>query len=458
MKKLLLFLAAAVSLNAVAQDKVKQIDSLFTALHKEGKLNGNVLIAEKGNVIYKKSFGLRDEANQLPLDENSIFELASVSKQFTAMGIVLLKEGGKLSYDDKLAKFFPELASYGDITVRQLLNHTSGLPDYMELMYFNWDWKQIATNKDMIAKLAEIKPAALFQPGEKFEYSNTGYALLGSIIEKASGMSFGDYLDKSIFKPLGMTNTFVYNRRLAPRDIKNYAYGYVFDENKNKVLPDNVPDASMVVWLDGIVGDGTVNSTTGDMLKWDRALYGTKLVSKQALDEIFATVTLPDGSVTDYGFGWFVKNDTDFGKVVGHSGGWPGYNTYIDRHITNDKTIIVLLNNESSAQPVKFVRRLLYGMPAVVKRKEIQLAEKDVAPFIGNYQLGEGMVIAVTYDNGLKTQLTGQSRFDLFAESPTKFFLKVVDAQLEFVKNEAGVVDKVLLYQNGRSMAAPRIQ
>ena len=458
MKQISLFILSLLCLPFFAQDRIRSVDSLFNAMHAEGRLNGNVLIAEKGKVVYQKSFGLRDETKGLPLDENSIFELASVSKQFTAMGIVLLKESGKLSYDDKLAKFFPELAFYGDITVRQLLNHTSGLPDYMELMYFNWDKTKIAANKDMIALLAEKKPAAIFQPGTKFEYSNTGYALLGSVIEKASGMSFGDYLQKAIFKPLGMANTFVYNRRFAPRTIENYAYGYVRDENNNKVLPDLLPDTDMVVWLDGIVGDGTVNSTTGDMLKWDRALYSDKLVPKPVLDEIFTAPTLPDGSVSGYGFGWFTKTDPDFGRIVGHSGGWPGYTTFIDRHIDNDKTIILLFNNEPSSNPTAMVRRLLYGMPAVVKRKEILLAEAEVRPFIGDYELAEGILVSITYDGGLKTQVTGQERLDLFAESPTKFFLKAVDAQIEFVKNDAGMVDKAILYQGGRTMIAPRVK
>lgn len=204
--------------------------------------------------------GFANESTKEKLNENSIFELASVSKQFTAMAIVILKEKGKLNYDDKMSKFIPELSNYNHITIRNLLNHTGGLPDY-------------------------------------WEYSNTGYALLASIIENVSGMSYGDYLNKVIFKPLKMNNTFVYTRRYTPQKISNYAYGYVYSDSLKKYfLPDDLDETKIVVWLDGIVGDGTVNSTVNDLLKWDRALYKDQLVSKESKKEIFTSSELNDST------------------------------------------------------------------------------------------------------------------------------------------------------------------
>jgi CubicO group peptidase (beta-lactamase class C family) len=459
MKKISLFIMLAFAAIAGAQDRSTGIDSLFTAMSKKGEFNGNVLIAEKGNVIYKKSFGLRNEDTKAPLDENSIFELASVSKQFTAMAIVLLEQKGKLKYDDKLSKFFPELAFYGDVTVRNLLNHTGGLPDYMELMDKSWDHSKIATNKDIISIMAAQKPVAVFPAGTKFEYSNTGYALLASVIEKASGMSYADFLQKNIFTPLKMIDTFVYTRRYAPKDVKDYAFGYLVDENGNTVLPDDIPEADMVVWLDGIVGDGTVNSTTGDLLKWDRALYTDQLASKKSRDLIFTAPVLPNNEETNYGFGWMINTYKDFGKIISHSGGWPGYYTHIERHTDNDKTIIVLQNHDTGAPlPLNTIRRMVYGLPVVTKRQEVAVSEEKMRPYIGEYELAPGFTMQITYDNGLKTQLTGQERFDLFPESEAKFFLKVVDAQLEFFRDEKGVVTKAVLYQNGREMNAPKIK
>ncbi len=177
-----------------------------------------------------------------PLDENSVFELASCSKQFTAMAIALLQHQGKLSVTDDFTKYIPELSCYKGITIKDLVYHISGLPDYMaqDSMWIEWDEHKIATNGDVIALLAKYKPAVLFGPGTRHEYSNTGYMLLATIVERASGLSFGDYLDKHIFKPLKMSHSLVYSRRYAPRKITNYAYGYVTDDSLQKlVLPDS---------------------------------------------------------------------------------------------------------------------------------------------------------------------------------------------------------------------------
>lgn len=442
------------------QDRVQKIDSLLTAAYSNKGINGNFLVAEKGNVIYKKSFGVANETTQEKLTENSVFELASVSKQFTAMAIAILKEKGKLNYDDKISKFIPELSHYQNITIRNLIHHTGGLPDYMELMYHNFDKTKIATNRDIITLFAQQKPAVLFEPNTKYEYSNTGYALLATIIEKASGMPFKDYLSKAIFNPLKMNNTFVYNRRFAPKKIENYAYGYLYDDSGKLILPDDLEDTKIVVWLDGIVGDGTVNSTVNDLLKWDRALYTTKLLSKSGMDELFQAATLNDGTKTQYGFGWMIDTNDDFGKVVSHGGGWPGYKTYIERHIGNDKTIIMLQNHEEVSNPTKSIRSILYNKPLPVAkiRKEITLAPEDLQKFVGTYEVEKGFEMKILLENGqLLTQLTGQNAFPIFAESDMQFFLKIVDAQLLFEKNEKDEISTVYLLQNGHKIEAKRI-
>jgi CubicO group peptidase (beta-lactamase class C family) len=326
-----------------AQDRVAIIDSVVNNLFKSERFNGNILVAEKGNVLYNKSFGIANESTKELLNESSIFELASVSKQFTAMAIVILKEKGKLSYEDKISTFLPQLSNYKNVTIKHLLNHTGGLPDYMDLMDSLFDKRKIATNKDIVDLFAKHNPKILFEPNTKWEYSNTGYAFLASIIEKVSGLSYGDYLQKAIFKPLEMNNTFVYTRRFAPKKISNYAFGYIYSDSLKKyILPDELEETKMVIWLDGIVGDGTVNSTVNDLLKWDRALYTEKLVSSESKKEIFSAVELNNKSKRDYGFGWALSDDETYGKIVNHSGGWPGYKTFIERHIDNDKTIIVL--------------------------------------------------------------------------------------------------------------------
>lgn len=347
---------------AFAQDRVERIDSLLNALYSNKKINGNFLIAEKGKVIYSRSFGYANEETKEKLNENSVFELASCSKQFTAMAIMILKEKGKLNLDDNITKFIPSLSNYKGITIRNLLNHTGGLPDYVPLMDSLFDKSKIATNKDIIAIFNKQNPKILFEPNTKYEYSNTGYALLASIIEKASGLTFSDFLNKSIFKPLQMKNTFVYTRRLSPKRINNYAFGYVYSDSLKKyLLPDEITETKMVIWLDGIVGDGCVNSTLNDILKWDRALYTNKLLSAVGMKEIFEVATLNDKSKTNYGFGWRVEENADFGKIVSHTGGWPGYVAYIGRHITNDKTLIILQNHYDVSLPSKSITNILYN-------------------------------------------------------------------------------------------------
>lgn len=459
---LLLALPLTMSAREDAQKKAALTDSMISSLYKEGLFNGNVLIAEKGQVIFSKSYGYADETSKRMLNEQSVFELASCSKQFTAAAIALLQQEGKLSYDDPLGKWIPALQVYKGVTVHHLLQHTSGLPDYMELLDTVWDHKKIANNKDMIDMFVKYHPEPEFEAGTKFEYSNTGYALLASVIEAASGKSYDVFLQQKIFTPLGMKNSFVYTRRYAPRKVDNYAYGYVFSSSlQRKILPDSLADFDRVWWLDGIKGDGTVNSTVGDLLKWDRAWYTDGLLSAASKKLVFAGNQLPDGSETRYSFGWMLKQDSLMGRIAAHSGGWPGYMTYIERHIDKDKTIIVLQNTDNAKLPVKEIRSILYHqeLKAPVVRKEIELSTAILEAYVGEYELTPSFTLTVSMDDGkLFCQATGQSRFPIYPESETRFFFKAVDAQVDFQKEESGKTNKLILHQGGRDMPALRIR
>lgn len=446
-----------------AQDaRVARIDSIFTALQKDKRFNGNVLIAEHGKPILEKSYGYENFATHQPLTKASVFELASCSKQFTAFAIALLQHQKKLSYSDDITRFLPQLSAYKGITVGHLVHHTGGLPDYMVLFDSLWDKSKIATNADLVSFYAKYKPAKEFEPGAKFEYSNTGYALLASIIEKASGKSYAAYLQQYIFKPLKMEHSRVYNRRYKPEQIPHYAYDFLYDGTKDEFVPiDSVPDANMVYWLDGISGDGTVNTTAGDLLLWDRALYTDKLLPAAERAVLFTPGKLNDGSATEYGFGWMVGKDEELGTIASHSGGWGGYRTFIEREPDQDRTIILLQNTNRATMAIKTLRLVLAGKPIPVAevRKEITLDDKVLAQYIGEYELEPGFTLVVTQQgNQLYTQATGQSSFPVFPESETKFFLKVVDAQLEFIKDDSGKITKAILYQGGAKMDAKKIK
>ena len=348
---------------AFGQNKAQKIDSLMNALYSTDDFSGNVLVAEKGKILYSQSFGFANETTKEKLSVNSIFETGSVSKQFTAMAIMILMENGKLKLDDDIKIYIPELSNYNGITIKNLLNHTGGLPDYMVIMDSLFDKSKIATNKDIVAIYNKYKPKVLFEPNSKFEYSNTGYALLATIIENVSGLTYSEYLSINIFEPLKMKNTFVYNRRLNPKKVTNYALGYFSpDSLTGYILPDDFEETKFVIWLDGIVGDGTVNSTVTDILKWDRALYKNKLLSKEGMKAIFEVATLNDKTKTSYAMGWEIQKFDAYSKMTRHGGSWPGYVAYIERHIENDKTIIILQNHEDDISiPLKAIRKIIYN-------------------------------------------------------------------------------------------------
>lgn len=327
-----------IGVNCFSQEQ--KPDSLFAS---QKGFNGVVLIADNGKTMYQKAFGYREFEPQIPLQTTDIFELASVSKQFTAMIIMMLKEKGELNYDDSVSKYLD--IPYKGITIRHLLTHTSGLPDYQDIMDKYWDKTKVAGNPDCIEYLNKYTPPKRFEPGEKYEYSNTGYLLLASIAEKASGKDFIELCRKWIFRKLKMKNTDI--RTLEEKKAtKNFAIGHIYVEERNKwVRADSFPSSNYTIWLGNRKGPGRISSTATDLLKWDQALYSEKLVKQSTLQEAFTPMKLNDGSLSNYGFGWSLRTDTILGKIVSHNGDNPGYKTQIIRYIDKKKTIIVLNNN-----------------------------------------------------------------------------------------------------------------
>ena len=344
--KNILFCFLFISVSVKGQQN--QLDSLFISANDAltARFSGVVLIAEKGKPVYHKAFGYREFDKGIPLQTSDIFELASVSKQFTAMVIMILKEKGKLNYDDSVSRYLE--IPYKGITIRHLLTHTSGLPDYQDIMNKHWDKSKVAGNPDCIEYLNKYAPPKNFEPGEKYEYSNTGYLLLASIAEKASGEDFINMSRKWIFKKLKMKSTDI--RTLEEkRETKNFAIGHIYVEGRSKFIrADSFPSSNYTIWLGNRKGPGRISSTATDLLKWDKALYTQKLVRRSTLLEAFAPMKLNDGSFSNYGFGWSLRTDPNFGKIVSHDGDNPGYKTQIIRYIYKNKTIILLNNNAYS--------------------------------------------------------------------------------------------------------------
>jgi CubicO group peptidase (beta-lactamase class C family) len=407
------------------------LDSFMQGEVAVNQFNGNVLIAKGGNIIYQKAFGYRNYETRELLDNNSVFELASISKQFTAMGILLLKEKGKLKLSDSLRKFFPQLP-YNNITIQNLLTHTSGLPDYEKEMEAKWNHNKIASNNDVINFLSQEKPAIHFKPGEKWEYSNTAFMLLASIVEKVSGQTFKEYMAANVFKPLNMQSSRVYNTRRSIKEIiPDYAYGYVYSDSLHEyILPDSLADYDFVIYLDSIQGDGIINSTTGDLLKWDRALKNHTLLSEAAQNEMLSPKSLMDTiSKRYYGYG-VMLGENEIGSYVMHGGGWPGYHTLLIRYKADDITIIVLSNNESNSS------MLAGALAYIVTDREVVSPYIHTAVAIDTALLNNyvGKYIIPNVPKAIEMELfkkenklfyrfaNSNSEIELKPESPTKFF------------------------------------
>ena len=318
--------------------------SVYDSLMKNHEdFSGVILIAENGEPVFQKAFGFREFTKQIPLLTDDVFEMASVSKQFTAMIIMMLQEKGKLKYDDLVENYIN--IPYKGITIRQLLTHTSGLPDYQEIMDKHWDKTKVAGNPDIIKYLNQYAPPVLFESGTSYKYSNTGYVLLASIAEEASGKDFIKLSRKWIFKPLHMKSTNIRTPRQKAAT-KNFTVGHLRDEvNQTYKRADADPSFDYTIWLGNRKGPGRVSSTAEDLLKWDQALRTEKLVKQSTLLAAYQPMKLVNGKQSYYGFGWMIDKDPEHGKTVRHTGDNPGYRTQIVRYLDADKTIILLSNN-----------------------------------------------------------------------------------------------------------------
>jgi CubicO group peptidase (beta-lactamase class C family) len=463
------FLLLFSPINLIAQDPNNILcDSIMKAEMTLNGFNGNVLVAKAGKIIFQKSYGYRNYDTKELLDSNSVFELASVSKQFTAVCILQLMEAGKLKLSDSLRKYFPEMP-YNNITIQQLLTHTSGLFDYSDSMGGYWNHKDIAFNNDAIHFLEKEKLPANFKAGTKWQYCNTGYMLLASIVEKLSGLTFQDYLQQQIFKPLHMNHSRIYNtRRSSTEVIPDYAYGFVYSDSlKRYILPDSLPALDFVFYLDGIVGDGCVNSTTTDLYKWDRALKNHVLLKEDTQNEMFSHQALVDSALkTYYGYGEFLgESKFALGKYITHTGGWPGYATVIIRYLKDDITVIILSNNESSYYwPRNLLAYVFTNKPVEVPYRHVATSINSSLfdSYLGRYKIP--YVPAVIFSLSKKEGKIfvrfekDTSDVEFKPESPTKLFnTGKEDQQMEFTQNSFGTKQQVFFVDHGLKLEIVKI-
>jgi CubicO group peptidase (beta-lactamase class C family) len=358
MKRTKLFSTLAVSLlllvlplAAPAQVSATQIDAIFASLKSNNAPGAAVFVVHNGHVEFGQGYGVTDLRTQHKIDPETNFRLASFTKQFTAACIILLVHDGKLHYGDHLTDIFPEFPAYGkSITVRNLLNHTSGLPDYEDVLmkqYPNTPDEKIPQILDAgVLKLLEQQSSGKFAPGSKWEYSNSGYAALAMIIEKVSGKSYGQFLQERIFVPLKMNNTLAYEK--GKNEVPHRAYGHT-ETAGTWHETDQSPTSA-------VLGDGGIYSSIDDLAKWDRALGDHTLLTEAEMQPALTAVQptdgpakFPDGPSVSYGFGWFVDPYKGH-KRMSHDGNTIGFRTTIQR-FPDDKLTIIILANRSDADP-----------------------------------------------------------------------------------------------------------
>lgn len=420
------------------KSKIVLINNFIEAKQKYHKFNGNVLIAEKGRVIYKKSFGYADFKNKKPLTDNSVFNLASISKQFTAAAVMLLIERGLLSLDESLTKYFPEIP-YDGITIRQMLTHTSGLPEQNEFMFKHWNSDNPITNGDMVEYLIKYKPEAAFKPGEDFKYCNTNYSLLALIIEKVSGQTFQDFVTKNIFVPLEMKQTRFLNPTAGNyKTIPGQTENYIADtEKKEFFLPEEIPMYKNAVALTGLVGAGNIHSTTTDLLKWQESLKTTKILKRESIEQMESPQVQANVDGSDaYGYGLAIKSIYNDTKIF-HYGGTLGYWNSLQHFKNADRTIIVLSNNEGEKGLTNALAAILFNQSVALpsEHKEIKLRLDHLNKFVGVYEINGNFAFAIENRNGKLFRVTkaGDPK-ELLAESKTKlFYSDGSDRQIELV-------------------------
>lgn len=346
-------LLAASSLMAQPPDMGARVDALFADYNKPGVPGAAVMVIKDGTVLHANAYGLANLETHTPVTTSTNFRLASFTKQFTAMAIMILADRRQLSLDAHLTDFFPEFPAYGrDITVRQMLNHTSGFPDYGDLLPTSTTIPLL--DRDVLW-IMEQHDKTEFPPGTKFHYGNTGYALLAVIVEKVSGETFAAFMKKNIFDPLHMTNTLLNERGIS--SIPNRADGY----STAPATGFKRTDQSLTSY---VLGDGGIYSSVNDLYQWDQALYTTTLVGRDLLEQAFTPGTSTQDGEKSYGFGWGISQYRGL-KCYSHSGGTVGFSTMIKRFPDQKFTVIMLANrNPATAGPItdKITDMVLFGL------------------------------------------------------------------------------------------------
>jgi CubicO group peptidase (beta-lactamase class C family) len=393
---LLSFFICCLTQFSFAQEREKALDNFFSTINRNGEISGSVLVAENGKVLYQRSFGYADAQNKILNTANTLFQIASVSKLFTAVAILQLCERKKLNITDKFIKYFPDFP-YPDVTIKQLLSNTSGIPDVGDVLVPLWKLNKdtIFTLRDIIPALRSQKLPLGFKPGEGWDYSNTNYSLLALLVEKVSGEKYATYLSKKIFIPVGMQSTFQKTSGINPYTHPNVAYNYAwpFISSMMPVRVDSFAtnDYKVHYQAEPAEGDANVYTSVSDLVNFNQALFNGRLLKPRTIGLLFTPsirnngrkftlngVESEIGVIGDFywGFGNRIDVDSTLGKIVWESGGLPGCSANMIQNLTKHQLLIWLDNQQSpSAMDNIFgALNIVNGRTPAVKKARQQAA------------------------------------------------------------------------------------
>ncbi|MGH8317461.1 MAG: serine hydrolase [Steroidobacteraceae bacterium] len=437
-----------------ADDLAAKMDQYMQVSSRVDHFMGSVLVAQHGRIILSKGYGMADLKLGIRNAPDTEFRIGSITKEFTATAILELVARGKINVQDPVCKYIPNCpAAWRPIKIFNLLTHTSGIPDFTSFPNYLLIERQPITPSGLLA-LFENKPLN-FKPGAKFSYSNSGYEVLGYIIERLSGDTYQEFLQRNIFGPLGMRDS---GYDLSHPVAKNHAVGYFYTPSGYQP----VHFVNMTVPFSA----GALYSTVLDLYQWDRAVHAGKLLPKALLHQMLSPQVSVGGSLggshgAHYGFGWFVS--TEFGRrEISHEGGIEGF-TSLNSWFPDDDAYVIVLDNVQSPAIFKVgdsLTAILFGQKYEIPKeyRPIKLAPETLQKFVGQYQLAPRFILTVRQQGDqLIAQATGQGSLPIFPASQTEFFFKLVDAQLTFVEDSQGRVTGLVLHQNGRDRPAKRI-
>jgi CubicO group peptidase (beta-lactamase class C family) len=439
--KRILFLLLLPAISVAQKNYPQLLDQYMQAQTTVRGFSGAVLVMKQNKVLLEKGYGLADREWNVANTVETKYRIGSVTKQFTAACILQLIEVGKLSLTDKLSKFYPDFPKGDSVTIHMLLNHTSGIASYTDIK----DFMNVATlslSKDSMISFFKNKPYN-FSPGTKWSYNNSGYFLLGCIIEKISGLTYSEYLQKNIFDKLEMKNSGV-DKLDSVLTMRARGYSRVGKKTINA-------DYIRMAWP---FSAGVLYSTVGDLYKWDRALYGNKILSKESLQKMFTP------GKSNYGYGVIIDSLEGHPRIW-HNGGIPGFSTNFTRFMNDDICTVVFSNNESNTDFVAIaLADILFDVPVEIPyvHKEAKINPSLLDRYVGKYSAGLTIEV-IKKDGKLYRHRDGTPDIELKPESETKFFYgDETDRQLEFEVDAAGKVTKIWFYNSGQKGEMKKIE